>query len=159
MLLSIFFQLINSQSTSTISILNNTETITRGNETNQTSISTISGFNMTTINYLNTTTNLNETTTTISANITSINESTTSVFDSNPPSKSSSKSRWWLFAPILTVVVVISIGFIHYYRRHGPYRRFLQNWRSRDDERDHIILQLEQPDISNGQWARRLSFA
>jgi hypothetical protein len=36
--------------------------------------------------------------------------------------------------------------------------RFLQNWRSRDDDTDNIILQLEQPDINNGQWPRRISF-
>jgi len=37
--------------------------------------------------------------------------------------------------------------------------RFLQNWRSRDDDADNIILQLEQPEIINGQWPPRISFA
>ena len=36
--------------------------------------------------------------------------------------------------------------------------RFLQNWRTRDDDADNIILQLEQPESTNGQWPPRISF-
>jgi hypothetical protein len=36
--------------------------------------------------------------------------------------------------------------------------RFLQNWRSRDDDTDNIILQLEQPEVTNGEWPPRISF-
>ncbi|CAF0841827.1 unnamed protein product [Adineta steineri] len=71
-----------------------------------------------------------------------------------------SRQGWWLLVALLiTVVVVISIGYIYYNRQQTPYRRFLRNWRSRDDDADNIILQLEQPEIMNGQWPPRISFA
>ncbi|CAF0989504.1 unnamed protein product [Adineta steineri] len=71
-----------------------------------------------------------------------------------------SRKGWWLLVALLiTVVVVISIGYIYYNRQQTPYRRFLRNWRSRDDDADNIILQLEQPEIMNGQWPPRISFA
>ncbi len=36
--------------------------------------------------------------------------------------------------------------------------RFLRNWRSHDEDADNIILQLEQPEVTNGQWPPRISF-
>ncbi|CAF3691637.1 unnamed protein product [Rotaria sordida] len=39
-----------------------------------------------------------------------------------------------------------------------PDGKFLRNWRSRDDDADNIILQLEQSEISPGQWPPRISF-
>jgi hypothetical protein len=36
---------------------------------------------------------------------------------------------------------------------------FLRNWRSRSEDTDHIILQLEQPEVTNEEWPTRISFA
>ncbi|CAF0896678.1 unnamed protein product [Adineta ricciae] len=126
------------------------------------SSTTASTTTSTTANANNTTTSAVGTSvsTILSNTSTALSELTTSDVGSSVPSKSSSRHGWWLFvALIVTVVVVGGIGVIYYHRNHTPYRRFLRNWRSRDDEADNIILQLEQPELMNGQWPPRISFA
>lgn len=76
---SIFCRLIDSQLINTTSILNNIETIIRGNETNQTFLSTTTVIVSTTVNSI--------ATPTVLLNTTAIDEITTSVIESNPPSK------------------------------------------------------------------------
>ncbi|CAF3425781.1 unnamed protein product [Rotaria sp. Silwood1] len=94
----------------------------------------------------------------------STNPSTRSSVDNTRPSEASSKPGWWLLVALLiTVAIVIIAGVIFYNRQHSPYRRqckfrFLRNWRSREDDTDNIILQLEQSELSPGQWPPRISF-
>ncbi|CAF0777093.1 unnamed protein product [Rotaria sp. Silwood1] len=103
----------------------------------------------------------------------STNPSTRSSVDNTHPSEASSKPGWWLLVALLiTVAIVIIAGVIFYNRQHSPYRRFisclqwcrqckfrfLRNWRSREDDTDNIILQLEQSELSPGQWPPRISF-
>ncbi|CAF1086917.1 unnamed protein product [Rotaria sordida] len=172
-----FFQSINSESTNSTSIFNlyDNSTIRINiieNKINQTSTSTNTYFNTTTIFIVNTkinssyiTTKTNEiilTTTTsqssISLNTPSITESTTFDINNNHSKKSSSRSKWWLLiALIITVVAVTSIAIIYHQRRQTPYRRFLRNWQARDDDADNTILQLEQPDLINNQWPHQIS--
>ncbi|CAF4261195.1 unnamed protein product [Rotaria socialis] len=101
------------------------------------------------------------TTTTITSIVTSVATDETVTTDSNatsPPAERSGPGWWLLVALLITIVIVIIAGIIFYYQQKSPYRRFLRNWRSHDDDTDNIILQLEQSDMTNDHWPPRISF-
>ncbi|CAF1638385.1 unnamed protein product [Adineta ricciae] len=132
--------------------------------TSTTNKSNTSSLTTTSITSVTSTTTITATITTeaveTTINTSEYSQSTTTPVTSTPVlPQARSEPGWWLFiALVLTIVIVVIAGVIFYNRQQSPYRRFLQNWRSHDDDTDNIILQLEPSDVSNDQWPSRISF-
>ncbi|CAF1638219.1 unnamed protein product [Adineta ricciae] len=131
--------------------------------TNKSNTSSLSTTSITSVTSMTTTTTTTTTTTEAvetTANTSEYSQSTTTpVTSTSFLPQARSEPGWWLFiALVLTIVIVVIAGVIFYHRQQSPYRRFLQNWRSHDDDTDNIILQLEPSDVSNEQWPSRISF-